>query len=259
MLQYIRCSTCECANYKDLDSLSFQDRIGLKKYWLRGYIYDDELSSSKECNCHKRYRLTGRYDRFAKNVELPSFQDLQELKYLGKDDCYTKLKSLPNLVKNKQLRDVLIFINGPANSQKTTSLAKLIHQLIVQDCTINYLHYSNLIENLTNNYTEDFINNLKEVQWLIIDDCFQVDTINYKNIYSKFYNLLLYRKNPTIISSRYSKEKLLSSTDKVFYNKELLENVFEKIDKKNGMLQFTDVVDFGKVRNINDRINLWES
>lgn len=252
MEEYVRSPKCECAKYLDKDTLDFKTRMNLKEYWMRGYIYNGD--EAVECSCHKVYRLTGRYNRLAKAVGLPEQEELSKLKYLGESDVFEKLKKLPQTVMDHKLKDLLILVTGKDGCQKTTSLAKLVYRLTIRDQFVKYVNFSDLIESFTDKTEND--QELLTADWLIIDNCFEGETINFKTIYNQFYNLLLKRKKPTIIATSFSREDLLSRKDLPSYNAEMLNKLFVKLDKYNGTtLEFTDNVD--KVLIGDKKIDLW--
>lgn len=252
MEEYVRNPKCECRDFLDKDKLEFTARMNITEYWMRGYIYKDK--EAKECSCHKAYRLTGRYNRLAKAVGLPDHEDLKNLKYLGESDVYEKLKNLPQIVADNKLKDVLILVTGKDGCQKTTSLAKLVYRLTIRDQFVKYINFSDLIEDFAEK-TEDYPE-LMSADWLIIDNCFEGETINFKTIYNQFYNLLLKRKKPTIIATSLSRDDLLNRKDLPSHSPEMLGKLFNKLDKYNGTtLEFTDNVD--KVLIGNKKIDLW--
>lgn len=252
MEEYVRNPKCECKDFLDKDKLEITARLNIKEYWMRGYIYKD--NEAKECSCHKAYRLTGRYNRLAKAVGLPDHEDLKNLKYLGESDVYEKLKNLPQIVADNKLKDVLILVTGKDGCQKTTSLAKLVYRLTIRDQFAKYINFSDLIEDFAEK-TEDY-QELMSADWLIIDNCFEGETINFKTIYNQFYNLLLKRKKPTIIATSLSRDDLLNRKDLPSHSPEMLGKLFNKLDKYNGTtLEFTDNVD--KVLIGNKKIDLW--
>lgn len=252
MEEYIRSPKCECAKYLDKDTLDFKTRMSLKEYWMRGYIYKDD--EAVECSCHKVYRLTGRYNRLAKAVGLPEHEELANLKYLGESDVLERLKRLPQLVADNNLKDVLILVTGRDGCQKTTSLAKLVYRLTIRDQFVKYVNFSDLIEAFAEK-TEDY-HELLNADWLIIDNCFEGETINFKTIYNQFYNLLLKRKKPIVIATSLSRDDLMNRKDLPSHSPEMLNKIFNKLDKYVGTtLEFTDNVD--KVLIGDKKIDLW--
>ena len=96
-----------------------------QKFWRVGYIYTN--GASRECECHRKYRLTSRYDVIAKDKDLPSISELKEKKYIGDGKSYSRLKTLPDTLKeNPSFKNIVVFMTGPAGNQKTTSAAKLM-------------------------------------------------------------------------------------------------------------------------------------
>ena len=121
---YVRNPQCECKDYPDIDSIPFIERKSYQKFWRVGYIYTN--GASRECECHRKYRLTSRYDVIAKDKDLPSISELKEKKYIGDGKSYSRLKTLPDTLKeNPSFKNIVVFMTGPAGNQKTTSAAKL--------------------------------------------------------------------------------------------------------------------------------------
>jgi len=252
MKEYVRSPKCECANYSDKDLLDFKSRMELKDYWMRGYIYRD--NDAVECTCHKAYRLTGRYNRLAKAAGLPDQEELSKLKYLGESDVFEKLKKLPQTVTDHNLKDVLILVTGKDGCQKTTSLAKLTYRLTIRDQFAKYINFTDLIEGFTEK-TIDY-QDLMNADWLIVDNCFEGETINFKTIYNQFYNLILKRKKPTVLATSLSRDDLQNRKDLPSYSPEMLTKLFIKLDKYSGTtLEFTDNVD--KVLIGDKKIDIW--
>lgn len=255
MQEYKRNPQCECAKYRNREEMSLQERLASSTFWQTGIIYEN--GTARECKCHKTFRLLGRYDRIAKTVGLPSYKELQNLKYLGEGDSYQKLKALPKIIANKKLKDVLCYVYGNNNCQKTTSLAKVLVEIIENEMTVTYINFSELIEKLASNSTGNS-ENLAELinsDWLIIDDCFEGETINFKTVYNQFFNLILKRKSPTILATVYSRDALLKAKNIPSFIPEMLEKLFNKIDKYNTEIEFTNNVD--KILLGNKKIDLW--
>ena len=235
---YNRNPQCECKDYPDIDKIPFNERKTYSKFWRVGYIYDQ--GTSRECECHKRYRLSSRYEVIAKSKGLPSLSELRENKYVGEGKSYECLKTLPNTMKaNPSLKDIIVFMNGPSGNQKTTSAAKLMYNIIVNGQTVEYVNYVDLLQKfLDNEYkpTEYYV-----ADYLIIDDCFDGETINFKTVYNSFYNLILKRHKPTILISDKDKDRIYDSS-KPYFNKDMLDKVFKRIENCNGSLLFEDNV-----------------
>ena len=252
-MEYIRNPECECAEYKDKDALSFSERLNLKQYWMRGFIYDG--TDSRECKCHRVFRLKGRYNRIALEAGLPSHEKLRELKYLGKSNVYEKLKNLPSKIDENNLEDILVFVTGKAGCQKTTSLAKLVFQTVLRDETVKYMTFAEFTNNCLSK-ADEVLDATLNVDWLFIDDCFTGGTVNFKTVYNQFYNLLLRRKKPTVIASDLSKSEILERKDAPFFIPDMLEKVFAKVIKYNAILFFTEEVDKNLILE-NGPIDLW--
>lgn len=254
MITYKRNPNCECSKYKDIDSISsLKEKLSLKEYWMRGYIYTAQ--GSKECKCHKTFRLVGRYNRLAEKSGLPLYEELSKLNYLGTSDSYKKLKLIPSLIETHNLKDVLAFISGPNNCQKTTSLAKLMYNLIIEEKTVEYYTFPDLIESFVTKDKQ--VENLLDIEYLIIDDCFEGETINFKNTYNSFYNLLLKRRNPTIICSNFSREQIFNEKSLPSYNLDMLNKIFSKIDKYKTEILFNEDINKQLVLNGKETIDIW--
>lgn len=255
MQEYKRSLNCECSQYKDIDTISLSERYNLKDYWMRGFIYSN--SSSKECDCHKRYRLTGRYNRLAEKCGLLSYEILKSYKYIGNSNVYEKLRVLPNIIEEKKLKNVLVFINGPENCQKTTSVSKIIYNLITEDKSVSYIDFVDLTNKFVNK-DEDLTKTL-DTDWLVIDNCFEGETVNFKTVYNSFYNLLLKRQQPIILISSLKKEDLFNSKGQQLpsYNEDMLKKVFNKIERFNTNLVFEENIDKLLTIGNGKQIDIW--
>lgn len=239
-MQYVRQKeNCNCKNYKNIDEIPWAERAAAQVFWKDGKCFDN--GKSFECECHKRWRLTERYNRLAEDVGLPSYEELLKLKYLGNGDSYKKLKALPEIIENNSLNGVLVFVSGQDGCQKTTSLAKLMHKLLINSFSVGYVNFAELIEKIVNK--DPFVEELKEMDWLIVDDCFEGETINFRTAYTAFYNIILKRRNPTIISTSKTKMDLVSNQGAPSYNRDMLNRMFAKIDKYKTVIAFSDHVD----------------
>lgn len=251
MKEYRRNPACECANYTDRATMNLQDRLNKKSFWQDGYIHEND--TSRECNCHKIFRLGGRYDRIAEKSGLPSYEELTKLTYLGTSDAYSKLKSLPGTVRTHNLQDVLVYVNGRAGNQKTTSLAKLAYSIVLDGMTVSYISYVDLIEAFLNK--SENLSEILSTDWLLIDDCFEGETINFKSVYNQFYNAILKRRKPTVLATSYSRENLMKAKGITSYVPDMLEKMFTKVDKYRSEIEFTDNVD--KLLLTEQRIDIW--
>lgn len=235
-MQYSRDINCECSHYKDLQSLNFEDRLKAKQYWSNGYIYDN--NESWECECHKKYRLTERFNRLANKKSFSNYEEFKDYTYLGDIDNFAKLEKLPQLISSHNLKDVLMFIDGPVGCQKTTSVLRFMYELFIKDFTVDYYNFGNLINDFSQKNIDE--SELLDLDWLIIDDCFESTSVNFKAPYLQFYNLILKRRKPTIIISTFDKKTLLERKDSNNYNFDMLEKMFLKIEKYNTVLHFND-------------------
>lgn len=253
MAEYKRIPGCECSSFVDLNTVDAEHRIDTTKYWLNGNIYEN--GRARECTCHKKWRLAGRYDSLAKQYNLPTHDELVEMKFLGDNSNFQKLKSLPKIVKEHRLTNVLGFIHGPAGCQKTTSIAKLLYGLVLDGYTVGYTTYSDLVDKLV---AKEDISELVSADWLIIDDTFEGGTITVKTSYNLFYNLILKRAKPTILCTDLSEAEIRGSTNMPFYNQTMLNKLFTKVQKYKVDLLFDQ--DVGKLQLTNGTsgtIDIW--
>ena len=86
------------------------------------------------------------------------------------------------------------------------------------------------------------LKDVKNSDWLIVENCFTGETVNFKTVYNTFYNLILHRSKPTILSSELTKDEVLESKTKVFYQQDQLTRIFYKVDKYCTDLAFSDNV-----------------
>lgn len=252
-IQYKRILSCECSKYKDISDIPINERLKTTEYWMRGFIYTQ--NTSRECSCHKLYRLSERYNRLATKLGLPVYEELLKFSYLGNGDSYEKLKNLPDVIDKNKLKNILVFVNGPKNCQKTTSAAKLMYNLIIEDKSVNYVDFVTLIDKFLEK-DETFLKEL-DTDYLIIDNCFSGEVVNYKNTYNSFYNLILKRQKTTIIISGLSKEDLYRNQTLPSYNKDMLDSMFSKIERYNTNLEFTDNTDRILAMSNKDKIDIW--
>lgn len=250
---YIRDPRCFCHIYQDIDTLPFKDRPTEEVYWREGIIYTPQ--GSVECECHKKYRLSKRYDVIANQLGLATYGQLKSMKYVGDGNAYNKLKEVPVILENNpHVKDVVLFCTGAEGNQKTTSVTKLMYNLISEGKTVEYTTFSDLIQKFLDS-------NYKPIQyivadWLIIDDCFLPGGVNYKSTYNSFYNLVLKRHNPTILVSNKNKDAVMHDRMSPYYNEEQLQQLFKRVDKFKTTIEFTDNID--KLQLLKDGpIDLW--
>lgn len=253
MSEYVRNSHCECKDYIDIDQMDVKSRVSSNKYWQNGYICEN--GRSYECTCHKKFRLKGRYERLAEEFNLPSYEELKQQEFIGDNTEFLKLKKLPKLVEDKQLRNVVCFVHGAEQHQKTTSAAKVIFSLVTDGRSVNYINFIDLIEKLNNKEP------IEALDWLIIDDCFADSTTSFKTPYNAFYNMILKRSKPTILISDFEREDILSRKDRPYYNLNLMTKLFNKIDQYNTDLPFTQSVNNEENQLLsqgkNGKIDIW--
>lgn len=255
IMKYERSPHCECAQYSDIDKVSFEKRKTLKQYWQKGYIYSS--GQTKECTCHKKYRLGSRYDILSLQFGLPDYAELSKMKYLGEGDAWKKLSAIPKIMNKHSLRDIIVWGTGAEGNQKTTSAAKLIYELVTSDKTVEYVLFPDLVNKMLS-FEFDQTPYLT-TDYLIIDDVFEGETVNFKNTYNAFYNLLLKRRKPTILLSTWNKESLFSEKGKQLpsYNFDMLNKIFNRV--KNNVIAFNDnVFKLKELEQVGDGpVDLW--
>lgn len=256
-MKYVRNPECECKEYTDIDSVDFSKRKELQKFWQKGFIYEMGNSSSKECTCHKTYRLSNRYDVVAKKKGLLTYEELSKLNYIGSGDSYLKLKTLPKILKTHPSfkKDLIVFMTGVDGCQKTTSASKLMYNLTAEGEAVEYELFTDMVQKFVDmNYSP-----LEYIlpDWLIIDDCFEGETINFKTVYNAFYNMILKRKGPTILISNKSEQWLFNEGKSLpSYNEDLLKKIFNKVHKLKTVIEFNDNVD--KIKEVGtEPVDLW--
>lgn len=243
-MQYKRNPKCECSAFKDIFDFSFEDLRDAStfqntSYWKDGFIYDK--GKSWECSCHYIYRKTEMYNLLAKAAfgELPGFEWLSKHPYVGNNESYAKLLALPDQVNKTQIEDIVALILGFEGTQKTTSIAKLIHKLILQDKTVQYVDFSTVIAQIDKDAFE-----YTNPDYFIVDNCFDVSVVNFKRPYAILYNLILKRKQPTILVANYfSREDIVSNNNEAWKNVDMLKRIFTQVDKYNTELRFEDVIE----------------
>lgn len=230
-MNYIRSQDCECASFVDIQTLPFDQR-NTDSYWMNGYIYSPK--GSMECSCHKKYRLTQRYNCIAKSVELPTAEELQKLPYLGNQDIPTKVFSLPSIVERNNLNHCILYMCGPIGNQKTTTAAKLMLQLIQQGKSVQYIDFNTLSKNLLD--LEYSTTELRTADYLIIDNCFEGEVVNFQATFNAIFDLILKRKNMTILIS----SKNLEDITFKHYDTTLLDAIKARVNRYKSAIAFTD-------------------
>lgn len=251
-MEYTRNPSCECSKYVDIDTIDFSKRKSIKDFWMKGYIYVN--GSSIECDCHRKFRLRTRYDILANQFGLEDSSTLSQMKYLGTGNSFKRLKEVPKIAEAKNLKDLLVFIHGADGNQKTTSVSKVICNLVTDGKTAEYVLYNDLLEKMSAIGFDG--SELLKIDWLFIDDCFSGETINFKNVHNSFFNLILKRKKPTVLVSHMNREEIMKSDGKPFCQKDMLTRVFNKVDKYKSEIEFNDNV--GKITTLeNGPVDLW--
>ena len=240
-MEYIRNPKCECQKYLDFNDITnrIKERSSINTYVLDGYIH--EGGSSRECPCHKEWRLNNRYEIFAKQKDLPSLDKLQGLKYMGDGNLFTKFITIPTVMENKpQYKDTIFYCVGGRVTQKTTSAAKLIHEIFYKGMYPEYFVFNELIQALNENDNKPTLQKIRDADYLIIDDCFAADVINFKSCYNLILTEILKRKKPTILLTRRSFEDISHNNH---YDQDLVEDLKARVEYKNSMLCFMDNIE----------------
>ncbi len=253
---YERDLNCECSKFKDREKMSISDRMSCNSFWMRGRIHENGIS--RECSCHKNWRLTRLYNIISNQFNLPNSKELQDLQYYGQDDSFKKLQVLPSIISEKKLQDVLVIIYGNPGCQKTTSLAQLTQQLILKEYSVQYITFPDLID-LFSDKTDSRLKEISTTDWLLIDDCFSNITVNFRSNYNAFYNLILSRRKPTVLSADFDIDQLPKMTSSPFYNETAIQKVFSRVDIYKTKILFKENVSKMKVVGINgDKvIDIW--
>lgn len=250
MLQYIRNPNCECKDFIDINTIPFEQRKDIRKFFKNGICYNEDKCF--ECSCHKMYRGISKYELLAKQKELPNYEQLKSYKYEGDNTNFLKLKNaINNIYKYPEYTDTIFYIYGKSGNQKTTSVLKIIVNTLKEDKTVDYEDFNSLIKQMLDLKYED--NNLKDVDLLVVDNCFIGDTINFKSTYNNFFNLCIKRKKPTILITNKSLDKLSESS---LYDKEILDILIEKVKNRNTSLEFNDNIYNIQLKN-KGSIDLW--
>lgn len=237
-MKYVRSQTCECKDYPDIDKIPLAERIKTNHYFKDGYCYDGEKCF--ECSCHKAWRGMSRYDIFAKGCDLPTLDQLQTLQYKGEGDSYNKLKVLPEkLFAHPEYLNTIIHVRGPEGCQKTTSCAKVMFNCLKNNRTVAFVDFNSLAKTMLDLQYDD--SELREVDLLILDNCFSCETINFKSTYNAIFDIVIKRKKPTILISSKDLESVLKSPH--HYDTEVLESIKSRIERRNSAIDFNDNID----------------
>lgn len=248
---YIRNPKCICNKYKDINDIPLNERINCTSYWRKGYIFEN--GKSYECPCHTFFRLKERYDMLSTKWNLPNSDGLKNLKYIGDSkNSFDKLMKIDELIDNKKLKGMLFLITGTFNNQKTTSIAHFIFKIITRGKTSEYISFNDIIKKIQD---QEDISIYKNVDYLIIDDCFQGEIINFKSLYNTLYNIILRQKENIILVSNLNEKEIMDRKDKPFYT-ELIPIILDKINKYNTRIEFNDNLEKLKVFG-NKQIDLW--
>lgn len=253
-MEYIRNPNCECQKYLDFDDITnrLKERSSIKEYFLGGYIH--EKDSSRECNCHKTWRLNNRYEILAHQKGLPTISKLEELPYLGDTAMYSKFYAIPDIMESKpEHKNTIFYCLGGRVSQKTTSAAKLILKICQMGKYPEYFIFNDLIQDLNENDNKASLQKIRDADYLIIDDCFTADVINFRSCYNLILTEILKRKKPTILFSRKSFDEISSNTH---YDKDLVDDLKGRVTYKNSLLYFKDNVE-NIMLKANGPIDLW--
>lgn len=258
-MEYIRSTHCECRDYPDLETLPVLERLKVKSFWNKGYInkYYEENTTAREvveCTCHKTWRYLTRYNILAEKEDLPSLEDLEKFKYQGEVQWPAKLG--PAIDKSFKEKGVVFYLVGQPNCQKTTTCAKLFKFFLVKGKTCGYYRFTDLMKALSDEETSKSIyNEIKGLDLVFIEDCFENEDVVFKHKYITFYNLVLNRKGPTVLTSSLTLDDLESAKGKALpsYNLDSIKKLKLRLSKFKSACLFKDNLDLLNLQEI----DLW--
>ena len=247
---FVRDPNCECAGFVDLSNPMnvMNDEVRTKGYYLFGNIHQND--SSKECSCHRKYRFDKRYISKTKNSSLKPLDYVTTFEYVGDKSVYEKLLAIPAIVKNKKVENLIVQVVGKSFSQKTSAVSKLAYNLIQDDQWVVYVDFNKILNDFLDNDFND--SNLRECDWLIIDDCFMSEEVNFKNTVNKLLNIVTKRSKPTVIVSR----KHIGEVKGNMYDPDLLQSIEARTQYYKTLLEFNDNYNNIKLKE-QGAIDLW--
>lgn len=233
-LDFVRDPNCECAGYVDLGNPMnvMNDEIRTKGYYLSGNIHKD--GKAVECSCHRKYRADKRYITKAKSGWMKDLEYVKGFKYMGNDANYKKLLAVPEIIKTKKLENVIIQIVGGSFNQKTSAASVLAYDLIQKGYWVTYIDFNWILNQLLDSEFND--SNLRDCDYLIIDDCFMSEEVNFKSTVNKLLNIVSKRTRPTVLISR----KHIKDVKGNMYDQDLLQTIESRTQYYNTLLEFND-------------------
>lgn len=251
-MKYIRDPNCECSKFRELNEIPFTERVSITEYCKDGYMYSN--GKVKECTCHKAYRGISKYEIMAKQNSLPTFEQLGQFKYKGDSDCYNKLKVLPSkLIDHPQYSNTIIYVAGPEGNQKTTSCAKVLCNVLKTGKVVMYIDFNALAKRMLDLDYDD--QDLRDVDLLIVDNCFSGETINFKSTYNAIFDIVLKRHNPTILIASKKLEDIIKEPN--HYDPEVLGSMQNRIMARGSAIYFPDNIDNIKLKE-QGPVDLWK-
>lgn len=166
----------------------------------------------KECECHKRWRMNELLNYKCKQSN--TVTDLTFDSYVG-EQSIEDINALKSIVNNpkKYLTKQNIYIYGTNGTQKT-SMVQVLGKELLRTNSVQYILMNDLLSNLIGNYNDTdnskllFAEHCKDVDFLIIDECFDKTKVT---IYQSGYQIPYLdsflrerydvRKKPTIFVS----------------------------------------------------------
>lgn len=241
-LDYKKDPNCECSKYPDFgDPACAIQHYGYDTpYVLFGFIH--EGATSRECECHKRYRLQKRYRLIAEQTGLPSIVFLDK-PYMGSESrkAFDHAMMIPDITEtHPEYSNTIYWFVGDRGTQKTTTAAKMILKAYEMNKFPVYKLFNDVIMLLSSNDNSQILKDIREADYLIIDDAFVADVINFKTSYNLFLTEILKRRRPTIIITR---KHFSDLGDNSHYDKDLIGDIEARVNSRNSQLFFLDNVD----------------
>lgn len=256
-IDYIKDPNCECSKYPDFGNPATALNMHRKPtaYVMFGYIHDEDIC--RECACHKKYRLQKRYKIISAKSGLPDIEKLKEKEYLGDPKNFNKLMLIPTITEtHPEYANTIYWVKGDRCTQKTTSCAKLMLEIYERGKFPNYILFNDIIQKISNTTEADYNTHLKDVReadYLFVDDSFVADVVNFKAPYNLFLTEVLKRKMPTIFITKKSFEELKENSH---YDKSLIEEIESRVNYRHSQLDFNDNVENLMLKK-NGPIDLW--
>lgn len=205
MIKYERDPDCECSAFN----------IYGRTRWSNGYIHQN--GAVRECSCHAKWRRRAKIETLLENARTSwSLDDILKYEPVGRTDYYKNfIEKLPKRIKDK---NSIMYINGPASSQKTVIMLKALVNVAYEGHSVAYWTMPQLLSEITKlrafntdkdeaAIIEDTIKNLINKDFVIIDDMFQVNRSNNIQQYpattlTTLEDLISSRKGTTVLISQ---------------------------------------------------------